>query len=55
MKVGDLVRYKYYPEEGGIVIQHYAGFGVETIDILSHTGVVLLRRNPDAFEVVGEG
>ena len=57
MKPGDLVRYIHYPDVGGIVIQLHAGddIGVNTIDILTHSGLVLEHRNPEAFEVVNKG
>jgi len=55
MKVGDLVRFKHFPKEGGIIISIYTCDEdrlSEVIDILHINGNLCLCRNPEAFEVV---
>jgi len=53
MKVGDLIQFKNFPKEGGIVVKSYFGSGrFRVIDILDHNGNILLARDPSAFRVV---
>ena len=57
MKVGDLVRFKHFKEEMGIVIAvHKLNMEPETvvIDIQRMDGALLRYREPDAFEVLNE-
>ena len=59
MKVGDLVRYKHFPEETAIVIKvntvsndPYSNVDKVEIDVLSTTGEVAICLDPAAFEVI---
>jgi len=56
VKAGDLVKFRHFPQEGGIVIKVYTRPGEDcpTIDILSHCGTILVARDPEAFEVISE-
>jgi hypothetical protein len=57
MKVGDLVRFKHFKEEMGIVIAvHKLNMEPETvaIDVQRMDGALLKFREPDAFELVNE-
>ena len=57
MKVGDLVRLKYFKEEMGIVIAvHKLSMYPDTvvIDVQRMDGALLRYREPDAFEVINE-
>ena len=53
MKVGDLVRYKHYFDETGIVIKVHAQ-SFPQIDVLMDTGEIAVHLDPDAFEVINE-
>ena len=57
MKVGDLVRYKHFPDETGVVVEihtHANRTEAGTIDVLSATGEITVCLNPEAFEVINE-
>ena len=55
MKVGDLVKFKSFPKEGGIIIKVWNSSGTfKVIDILDNAGNILLARDPDAFKVINE-
>ena len=57
MKVGDLVRFKHFKEEMGIVIAvHKLNMEPETvvIDVQRMDGALLKFREPEAFEVLNE-
>ena len=57
MKVGDLVRFKHFKEEMGIVIAvHKLSTYPDTvvIDVQRMDGALLRFREPDAFEVLNE-
>ena len=55
MKVGDLVRYKHFPDETGLVINvHIPSGGLLEIDLMLPTGEIAVCLNPDAFEVINE-
>ena len=49
MKVGDLVRFKYFPKELGIVLEVMDN---GTIHVRRTDGAKLLHREPEAFEVI---
>ncbi len=51
MKEGDLVRYKHFPDETGIVIKVHESPGRE-IDLLLPTGEIASALDSDAFEKV---
>ena len=57
MKVGDLVRFKHFKKEMGVVIAvHKLSMYPETvvIDVQRMDGALLRFREPDAFEVLNE-
>ena len=57
MKVGDLVRFKHFKAEMGIVVAvHKLNMEPETlvIDVQRMDGALLRYREPDAFEVINE-
>ena len=53
MKVGDLVRYKHYFDETGIVIKVHTPPCAQ-IDVLMDTGEIAVCLDPGAFEVISE-
>ena len=55
MKIGDLVRYKHFPSEAGIVIKiRIPSGGKPEVDLMLSTGEISVRLNPNAFEVIDE-
>ncbi len=57
MKVGDLVRFKHFKKEMGVIIAvHKLNTYPDTvvIDIQRMDGALLRYREPDAFEVMNE-
>ena len=57
MKVGDLVRFKHFKKEMGIVIAvRKLNLYPDTveIDVQRMDGALLLHREPEAFEVINE-
>ena len=62
MKVGDLVRYKHFPDESAVVIKVHPSKtfcfhefeGVHAIDVLSNLGEIAVLLDPAAFEVINE-
>ena len=56
MKVGDLVRYKHFPDETGLVInvRYFQPERVLEIDLMLPTGEIAVCLNPDSFEVINE-
>ena len=51
MKVGDLVKYKHFPEETAVVVKIHPD---SSVDVLSNLGEIASYLNPDTFEVVNE-
>ena len=51
MKVGDLVRFKYFKAEIGVVIEVMNN---GTIHVIRMDGAKLLHREQEAFEVINE-
>ena len=57
MKVGDLVKYKHFPDESAVVIKVHPDSttnGIHAIDVLSNLGEIAVLLDPDAFEVINE-
>ena len=57
MKVGDLVRFKHFKKEMGVIIAvHKLNVYPDTvvIDVQRMDGALLRYREPDAFEVINE-
>jgi len=49
MKIGDLVRFKYFKDEMGIVIEVMNNGNIHVVRM---DGAMLLHREADAFEVI---
>ncbi len=56
MNVGDLVKYKHFPDESAVVIKVHptATGGVHAIEVLSNLGVVAVLLDPHALEEINE-
>ena len=54
MKIGDLVKYKHFPDESAVVIKVHPDVtgGVHAIDVLSNLGEIAVLLDPNAFEVI---
>ena len=51
MKVGDLVKYKHFPDESAIVVKVHTN---ACVDVLSSLGEIAVCLDPGTFEVINE-